>query len=198
MRSKNLNKTFMKTPSVHKSSYHMTVKKPSAVGAGPAILTQAGPASLVCESSLESYVGFKRVRKFQIIIISDQFQKSSKKSWILCIAFRFFQRTRFIAKFLCNKLFTWRISKIKCDSQMKIPSQFITFCSVCCQNQFFVKFWTNEKATNQRMLTLRRLLRKKLQMRWFFDVPEVKVRVFLNRTSLTPPSDFWGASFGKY
>ena len=56
----------------------MAVKKPSAVGAGPAILTQAGPASLVCESSLESYVGFKRVRKFQISFFQISFKRRQK------------------------------------------------------------------------------------------------------------------------
>ena len=62
----------------------MTVKKPSAVGAGPAILTQAGPASLVCgfgaglwDSSLESYEGFKRVKKFQISFFQISFKQGS-------------------------------------------------------------------------------------------------------------------------
>ena len=37
------------------------------------------------------------------------------------------------------------------------------------------------------ILTLRRPLRRKLRMRWFFDVSKVKVSsFFLNRTSLTP------------
>ena len=48
-------------------------------------------------------------------------------------------------------------------------------------------------------LTLKRLLRRKLRRRWFFDISEVKESsFFLNRTSLTAPSDFWCASFGKY
>ena len=47
-------------------------------------------------------------------------------------------------------------------------------------------------------LTLRRPLRRKLRMRWFFDVSKVKESRFFNRTSLTPPSDFCCASFGKY
>ena len=38
-------------------------------------------------------------------------------------------------------------------------------------------------------LTLTRPLRRKLRIRWFFDVSKVKESGFLNRTSLTP-SDF--------
>ena len=37
-------------------------------------------------------------------------------------------------------------------------------------------------------LTLRRPLRRKVRMRWFFDISKVKESSFLNRTSLTPKS----------
>ena len=47
-------------------------------------------------------------------------------------------------------------------------------------------------------LSLRRPLRKKLRMRWFFDVSEVKESSFLKSDLTDPPSDFWCASFGKY
>ena len=36
-------------------------------------------------------------------------------------------------------------------------------------------------------LTLTRPLRRKLRMRWFFDVSKVKDSTFLDRISLTPP-----------
>ena len=36
-----------------------------------------------------------------------------------------------------------------------------------------------------KILTLKRPLRKKLRMRWFFDVSKVKESSFFNRTSLT-------------
>ena len=39
-------------------------------------------------------------------------------------------------------------------------------------------------------LTLRRRLRRKVRMRWFFDVSKVKESSFLNRTSLTPHQIF--------
>ena len=39
-------------------------------------------------------------------------------------------------------------------------------------------------------LTLRRPLRKKLRMRWFFDVSKVKESIFFNRTSLTSSQIF--------
>ena len=47
-------------------------------------------------------------------------------------------------------------------------------------------------------LTLRRPLRKKLRMRWFFDASEVKESIFFKSDLTDPPSDFWCASFGKY
>ena len=47
-------------------------------------------------------------------------------------------------------------------------------------------------------LTLRRPLRRKLWMRWFFDVSKVKESSFLKSDLTDPPSDFWCASFGKY
>ena len=45
-------------------------------------------------------------------------------------------------------------------------------------------------------LTLRRPLRKKLRMRWFFDVSDVKESSFFKPDLTDPPSDFWRASFG--
>ena len=39
-------------------------------------------------------------------------------------------------------------------------------------------------------LTLRRPLRRKLRMRWFFDISKVKDLSFVNRTSLTPHQIF--------
>ena len=48
-------------------------------------------------------------------------------------------------------------------------------------------------------LTLRRPLRRKLWMRWFFDVSKVKESSFLKSNLTYPlPSDFWCASFGNY
>ena len=49
-----------------------------------------------------------------------------------------------------------------------------------------------------------RFIRKKWQLGWgfcgwgFSTFPRWRNRLFLNRTSLIPPSDFWCASFGKY
>ena len=51
--------------------------------------------------------------------------------------------------------------------------------------------------TNQ-ALTLRRPLRRKVRMRWFFDVFQVKESSFFISDLTDPPSDFWCASFGKY
>ena len=39
-------------------------------------------------------------------------------------------------------------------------------------------------------LTLRRSLRRKLRMRWFFDVSKVKESSFLKSDLSNPPSDF--------
>ena len=46
-------------------------------------------------------------------------------------------------------------------------------------------------------LTLRRPLRRKLRMRWFFDVSKVKESSFFKSDLTDPSSDFWCASFGK-
>ena len=48
------------------------------------------------------------------------------------------------------------------------------------------------------ILTLTRQLRRKLRMRWFFDVSKVKESSFFKSDLTDPPSDFWCASFGKY
>ena len=56
---------------------------------------------------------------------------------------------------------------------------------------------SRKKDIDKILLTLRRPLRRKLRMWWFFDISNVNESIFLNRTSLTP-SDFWCASFGKY
>ena len=47
-------------------------------------------------------------------------------------------------------------------------------------------------------LTRRRPLRRKLRMRWFFDISRVKESSFFKSDLTDPPSDFWCASFGKY
>ena len=47
-------------------------------------------------------------------------------------------------------------------------------------------------------LTLRRSMRKKLRMRWFFEDSKVKESSFSKSNLTDPPSDFWCASFGKY
>ena len=48
-------------------------------------------------------------------------------------------------------------------------------------------------------LTLRRPLRRKVRMRWSFDISEVKESSFFFKSDLNdPPSDFWCASFGNY
>ena len=48
------------------------------------------------------------------------------------------------------------------------------------------------------LLTLRRPLRRKLRIRWFFDVSKLKESSFV-KSDLTHPSlDFWCASFGNY
>ena len=51
---------------------------------------------------------------------------------------------------------------------------------------------------NWPILTLKRQLRKKLWMRWFFDVSKVKESSFFKSDLTDPPSDFWCAAFGKY
>ena len=48
------------------------------------------------------------------------------------------------------------------------------------------------------ILTLRRPLRRKLRMRWFFDISKVKESSFFKSDLTDPPSDFWCASFGNY
>ena len=60
--------------------------------------------------------------------------------------------------------------------------------------------WSAEKAFlwGGSNITLRRPLRNKLRMRWFFDVSKVKESSFLKSDLTDPPSDFWCASFGKY
>ena len=47
-------------------------------------------------------------------------------------------------------------------------------------------------------LSLRRPLRRKLRMRWFFDISKVKESSFFKSDLTDLPSDFWCASFGKY
>ena len=47
-------------------------------------------------------------------------------------------------------------------------------------------------------LTLRRPLRRKLRMRWFFDIFKVKESSFFKSDLTDPPSYFWCASFGNY
>ena len=47
-------------------------------------------------------------------------------------------------------------------------------------------------------LTLRRPLRRKLRMRWFFDVSKVKESRFFKLDLTDPPSVFLCASFGNY
>ena len=47
-------------------------------------------------------------------------------------------------------------------------------------------------------LTLRRPLRRKVRMRWFFDISKVKESSFSKSDLTDPPSDFWCAFFRKY
>ena len=48
------------------------------------------------------------------------------------------------------------------------------------------------------MLTLRRPLRRKVRMRWFFDISKVTQSSFFKLNLTDPPLDFWCASFGKH
>ena len=61
--------------------------------------------------------------------------------------------------------------------------------------QFNIYFSVIPKKLTFFWLTLRRPLRKKLRMRWFFDVSEVKESSFFKSDLTDPPSDFWCASF---
>ena len=76
-------------------------------------------------------------------------------------------------------------------NNFKFHGQFLTF-----NLEVLINF---VRTSELRQLTLTRPLRRKLRMRWLFDLSKVKESsFFLNRTSLTPPSDFCCASFRKY
>ena len=68
--------------------------------------------------------------------------------------------------------------------------KYFTDVPSCLYN--FHRWWTLTGS-----LTLRRPLRKKLRMRWFFDISKVKESIFFKIGPHWPPSDFWCASFGK-
>ena len=66
-------------------------------------------------------------------------------------------------------------------------------------NIFINKFtYKNFVLLRRHYLTLRRSLRIKVRMRWFFDVSKVKESSFFKSDLTDPPSDFWCSSSGKY
>ena len=104
-----------------------------------------------------------------------------------------------------NKILVWKNRGRKSLTELKEERNWIKFFGFDQQNssetiECIIRFRSNlnQFYFKPNFLTLRRPLRKKLRMRWFFDVSKVKESSFLKSDITDPPSDFWCASFDKY